>query len=116
MNVLLVLHDGPYGNEKAYNGLRWAGSLARKEDVSVRVFMFGDSVTCAVAGQKVPSGYYCVENMIQTVARHEGEIGCCGTCLDARGITDEMLTEGARRSTLDEVSQWTLWADKVVSI
>lgn len=116
MNVLLLLHDGPYGNEKAYNGLRWAGSLARQGDVNVRIFMFGDSVNCAVAGQKVPNGYYCVENMIKAVSRHEGEIGCCGTCLDARGITDVMLAEGTRRSTLDEVTQWTLWADKVISI
>jgi uncharacterized protein involved in oxidation of intracellular sulfur len=116
LNVLLVLHDGPYGNEKAYNALRWAGSLARKEDVDVRVFLFGDSVSCAVAGQRVPNGYYCVENMIRTVARNEGEVGCCGTCMDARGITADMLTEGSRRSTLDEVTQWTLWADKVVSV
>lgn len=116
MNVLLLLHDAPYGNEKAYNGLRWAGSLARREDVNVRIFMFGDSVNCAVAGQKVPTGYYNVENMVRTVARHEGEIGCCGTCMDARGITDTMLAAGTRRSTLDECTQWTLWADKVISI
>ncbi|MHB1787161.1 MAG: DsrE family protein [Acidimicrobiales bacterium] len=47
--------------------------------------------------------------------RHGGEIGCCGTCMDARGFTDETLVAGARHSTLEEVTDWTLWSDKVVS-
>jgi uncharacterized protein involved in oxidation of intracellular sulfur len=35
--------------------------------------------------------------------------------MDARGITEEMLTEGTRRSSLEELTDWTLWADKVVT-
>jgi uncharacterized protein involved in oxidation of intracellular sulfur len=35
--------------------------------------------------------------------------------MDARRITRDMLTKGARRSTLDELADWTLWAEKVVS-
>ena len=42
-------------------------------------------------------------------------VGCCTTCLDARGITDEMLSDGTRRSTLEELANWTLWADQVVT-
>jgi uncharacterized protein involved in oxidation of intracellular sulfur len=53
--------------------------------------------------------------MVSAVVRNGGEIGCCGTCMDARGISEESLVEGAKRSTLDEVTEWTLWADKVVS-
>ena len=41
-------------------------------------------------------------------------VGCCGTCLDARGIDEERLVEGARRSSLDELTDWTLWSDKTV--
>lgn len=115
MNVLMVFHDGPYGNEKAYNGLRWARSLAQ-EGARVRIFMFGDAIACAVAGQKVPAGYYNVETMIQALARHGGEVGCCGSCMDARGICYGMLTGGSQRSSLDELTRWTLWADKVVSV
>jgi uncharacterized protein involved in oxidation of intracellular sulfur len=44
-----------------------------------------------------------------------GEVGCCGTCLDARGLGDQLLVEGARRSSLEELADWTLWADSVVS-
>ncbi len=68
-----------------------------------------------MANQKLPDGYYHLDRMIGACARHGAEIACCGTCLDARGITDGMLTKGARRSTLDELADWTLSADKVIT-
>lgn len=75
----------------------------------------GDAVGCAIAGQKVPDGYYHLDRMIESAARHGAEVGCCGTCLDARGITDEVLVKGAHRSTLEELTDWTLWADQVMT-
>ena len=115
MNVLVVLNDPPYGTERSYNGLRVAGSLARRDEVKVRVFLFGDAVGCALANQKLPDGYYHLDRMLAAVLRHGGEVGCCGTCMDARGFTDDLLVAGARRSTLEEATDWTIWADKVVS-
>lgn len=53
--------------------------------------------------------------MIESVARHGGDIDCCGTCLDARRIEENRLTRGARRSSLDELAAWIVWADKVVT-
>lgn len=114
MKLLLVLNDPPYGSERAYNGLRLAGSLARQEGHEVKVFLMGDAASCAKAGQKVPSGYYNVQNMLGAVARRSGQVGVCGTCMDARGISEPELGEGTRRSTLDELTAWTLEADKVI--
>ena len=87
MNLLLILNDSPYGTERSYNGLRLVLSFAKREDVELRVFLVGDAVACAMAGQKVPEGYYNLERMIGSAARRGVEFGCCGTCLDARGIT-----------------------------
>jgi len=115
MKTLFILNDPPYGTERSYNGLRLAGALAKREGSEVRVFLIGDAVGCAVADQKVPDGYYHLDRMVESVARHGGEPGCCGTCLDARGIGGDHLTKGARRSTLDELADWTTWADKVVT-
>ncbi len=115
MNVLVILQGPAYGDERAYNGLRLAGSLAKRDDVNVKVFGFGDAVGCAVAGQKLPDGYYHLDRMLTSAARHGAEIGLCGTCMDARGLTDEMLIPEARRSTLDEATDWTLWADKTIT-
>ncbi|KAA0233771.1 MAG: Protein YchN [Acidimicrobiales bacterium] len=113
--TLFVLNDAPYGTERCYNGLRLAGSLARREGHHVRVFLIGDAAACAMGAQNVPKGYYNIENMLRAVVRRGGEVGVCGTCMDARGITDEQLTGGTRRSTLEELTDWTSEADKVVT-
>jgi hypothetical protein len=47
----------PYGTERSYNGLRLAGSLAKREDNQIHVFLIGDAASFAKAGQKVPQGY-----------------------------------------------------------
>lgn len=115
MNVVVILQGPAYGDERAYNGLRLADSLATRDDVTVRVFCFGDAVGCAVAGQQVPDGYYHLDRMLTSAARHGAEIGLCGTCMDARGITDDMVVDAARRSSLAEVTDWTLWADETIT-
>lgn len=115
MKTLLILNDSAYGTERSWNGLRLASSLAKRDDSEVKVFLIGDAAGCAVSGQKVPDGYYHLDRMIESAARHGTEVGCCGTCMDARGIDDDRLTKGAHRSTLDELTDWTLWADKVVT-
>ncbi|MHB8294095.1 MAG: DsrE/DsrF/TusD sulfur relay family protein [Acidimicrobiales bacterium] len=115
MRFLVILNDPAYGTERSWNGLRLAGSLARRDGVEVRVFCFGDAVGCAVANQKVPDGYYHLDRMVTAVLRHGGEVGCCGTCMDARAIPDAALVAGASRSTMEEMTDWAIWADKVVS-
>ena len=111
---LFILNDGPYGTERSYNALRLAGALSRREGEEVRVFLMGDAAACARAGQEVPSGYYNVAVMLGAVARHEGELGVCGTCIDARGLAAEGPLEVAQRSTLDALTDWTQWADKTL--
>ena len=107
MNVLLIMNDPPYGTERSSSGLRLALSLARRDDVELRVFLIGDAASCAMVGQKTPEGYYDLERMIGSVARRGGDVACCGTCLDARGITEDLIAKGARRSGMDELTEWT---------
>jgi uncharacterized protein involved in oxidation of intracellular sulfur len=114
MKILLILNDPPYGTERSYNGLRLAGALAKADSTSVSVFLMGDAVWCAFAGQTTPSGYYNVERMLKSLAAKGAGIGICGTCMDARGIKAEALVEGTQRSSLDELTAWTLAADKVL--
>lgn len=66
---LIIINDGPYGNERPYNGLRTAMNLAKQEGAFVRVFLIGDGVQCAVRGQETPQGYYNVERMMASVVR-----------------------------------------------
>ncbi|OYY92734.1 MAG: hypothetical protein B7Y42_12095 [Polaromonas sp. 28-63-22] len=112
-STLFILNEAPYGSERAYNGLRLAGALAGKEGQQVRVFLLADAVACARAGQKVPPGYYNIQLMLGKLVR-QGEVALCGTCMEARGVTDAELIEGARRSTLAQLADWTAEAGKVL--
>jgi uncharacterized protein involved in oxidation of intracellular sulfur len=114
MKTLLILNDAPYGSERTYNGARLAGSLARQPDSEVRIFLIGDAAAAAHSKQKVPTGFYNLEVMLGLVVRHTGVIGVCGSCMDARGIGADDLIEGSHRSSMDELTQWTSWADKVL--
>jgi len=114
VNLLVILNDPPYGTERTYNGLRLAGALAKRDGVAARVFLMADAAAGAKSGQKVPQGFYHVGRMLQVVLQHGGDVGVCGSCMEARGLADAELIEGARRSSMDELADWTLWADRVV--
>jgi uncharacterized protein involved in oxidation of intracellular sulfur len=114
MNVLVIVNDQPYGSERPYNALRLATALCKRDSVEVRVFLFGDAVACAVSDQHPPEGYYHLDRMLKPLTRR-GEVACCGTCMDARGIEEAKLVSGARRSSLEELADWVHWADRTVT-
>lgn len=113
--TLLILNDPPYGTERCYNGLRLANALAKADpEGQVSVFLMADAVLAAKAKQKTPDGYYNLERMLKRLMAAKGEVLLCGTCMDARGISEQELVEGPRRSTMDELAAATLAADKVL--
>jgi uncharacterized protein involved in oxidation of intracellular sulfur len=115
MKILFIVNDPPYGTERAYNALRLAHALLKKEpQTAVTVFLMADSVVAAKAGQKTPDGYYNVERMLKRVLAGKGDVLLCGTCMDARGLDDAALMVGARRSTMDALTAATIEADKVL--
>jgi uncharacterized protein involved in oxidation of intracellular sulfur len=114
MKTLFVLNDPAYGTERSYNALRLANALVKRDGEEVRVFLMGDAVTCAAAGQQTPSGYYNLGRMVAAAARRGARVGLCGSCMDARGLDEQRLVEGAKRSSLEQLAEWTAWADKVL--
>ena len=112
--TLFILNDQPYGTERSYNGLRLAGALARRAGEEIKIFLIGDAASCAKATQKVPQGYYNLEVMLRGVAKQGADVGVCGTCMDARGIAEAELAEGTHRETLEQLADWSLWADKIL--
>ncbi|MDH5671082.1 MAG: DsrE family protein [Myxococcales bacterium] len=112
--TLFILNDAPYGSERSYNGTRLANALAKREGHRVRIFLMGDAAACARRGQHPPKGYYCLETMLVAAAHRGAEIAVCGTCMDARGLSEDELCEGSRRSTLEELADWTEWAERTL--
>ena len=114
MKTLMIINGSAYGLDSTYNAIRLAASMAKRDGVEMTVFLMGDGVTAAMKGQKTPDGYYKLDRMLGAVVRNQGAILCCGTCIDARGIAPDMLVEGARRSTMEELPDPTLAADQVL--
>ena len=114
MKFLILLNDPPYGTERSYNGLRFALSLRKQEGSELRVFLMADAVGCAKSGQMTPNGYYNLERMLKSLVSANTPVGVCGTCIDARGVTEADLLEGVHRSSMEEMTDWTIWAEKVL--
>jgi uncharacterized protein involved in oxidation of intracellular sulfur len=115
MHVLFILNDPPYGTERTYNGLRLALNLLHKaEGTSVTTFLMADAAAAAKHGQQTPNGYYNLERMLRGILHRQGQVLLCGSCMDARGIRDDDIVEGARRSSMDELTALTVSADQVL--
>lgn len=116
MKVLFIINDAPYGSEKPYNALRLAMALqAEHSEVEIRIFLMADAVTCALRNQSTPQGYYNIERMLKAIINKGGQVKACGTCSEARGIEGLALIEGVEISTMNQLKEWVIESDKVLS-
>jgi uncharacterized protein involved in oxidation of intracellular sulfur len=67
-----------------------------------------------LAGQSTPQGYYNIERMLRSVLAKGGEVSLCGTCADARGLTEAAWLEGVARGSMEQLAGWTAEADRVL--
>ena len=115
MRTLFILNDPPYGTERCYDALRLAHALLKRDPNSaVTMFLMADAVIAARKGQKTPEGYYNIERMLKRVVAGKGEVLLCGICMEARGLGDNDVMDGARRSSMDELAAVTAEADKIL--
>lgn len=114
MRSLVIINDAPYGSERCYNALRVAHALLKQEGAQVSVFLMADAVTAARRGQRPPEGYYNIELMLKRVGHGDGRLFLCGTCMDARALTEADTLEGAARSNMSELADEIAAADRVL--
>ncbi len=115
--LTIILQSAPYGDEKTWNALRLAKALITVTiGMKVNIFLLGDAVTTAKRGQKPPEGYYNLEKMLNELAGQGVEVVACRTCVSARGLTQEDLTEGVRvGTTVGDLAKWVEESQKVLS-
>lgn len=112
MDHLFIFNDSPYGSQRTFNGLRLAFAMARKG--AIRVFLFGDGVTAGLAGLTPAHADYNPQELLSQIAQTGAEIAACGTCMEARGLTQETLIPAVKRGSLDQLVEWTEEAGKVL--
>ncbi|KAF0185283.1 MAG: hypothetical protein FD124_486 [Alphaproteobacteria bacterium] len=115
MKSLLILNGPPYGDERTYNALRLAHALQKGDpEGEITVFLMADAALAAKSDQKTPEGYYNIERMLRRVLAGGGKVLLCGTCMDARGLQDSDMMEGASRSTMDQLARETIASDRTL--
>jgi uncharacterized protein involved in oxidation of intracellular sulfur len=93
----------------------WRRRWQKRDEVELRVFLMGDALGVALADQHTPEGYYNLARMLKGLIARGAGVGSCGTCLDTRGLISAKFVEGAERSSMDELADWVIWADRVLT-
>ncbi len=114
MIITIIANDPPYGTERTYNAFRTAIYLNKRDNITVNLFLMADAVTTAVPNQKTPNGYYNLEKMLILISK-KSKIGACGSCMDARGLGGITPVTGVHRSSMDELTDWIIESDKVIT-
>ncbi|HSL96414.1 MAG TPA: DsrE family protein [Thermoleophilia bacterium] len=104
MSTLLVVNGAPYGSEAPYNAFRLAEALALRDEV-VEVFLMGDAVHAARAGQDPQAAHASLEGLLTGLLERGVEVTCCGTCCRARGVAEDDLVEGVRLATIHDLAE-----------
>ena len=114
--ITLIINDAPYGGEKPWNALRLAlTSNSAAIESHVNVFLLGDAVSIAKKGQNTPEGYYNLEKMLTDLIAKGGKVRACGTCLKARGLSQDDLIEGVEVGTMMGLAKWVKESGIVLS-
>lgn len=74
--LTIILNDPPYGTEKIYNGLRYASALVSAGG-QLNLFLLVDGVAVARRGQKTPTGYYNVADMLSELISKGVKVKTC---------------------------------------
>lgn len=115
MKILILINDAPYGGEKPYNAMRLANQLGKDHpETEVRIFLMADAVTCAIADQNTPNGYYNIERMLKLALSKGAKVKICGGCADARGLENAPRIEGTELSSMAELTSWVMDSDKTL--
>ncbi len=112
--ITFILNEAPYGSENSYNALRLALSLV-KQNQSIQVFLMADAVFCSLRNQNTPAGYYNIGRMIKGLIKRNVRVHTCGTCTDARGISEDQFIDGVIKSDLNTLTQWVMSSSQTIN-
>jgi len=111
MNTLFIFNDDPSRLEKAFHGLRLATALSKQDASTVRIFLFADGVRML---DDASNGEFDASELTSALAQLAVPVGACASCLDKRGLANSSLPPNALRASLNDATEWTRWATRVL--
>jgi len=117
MKVLFILNHEAYdGSDVTWNALRLAANLL-KDKQEVRIFLMSDSVDLARDIYKKPEAYdNDLVEMMKNLITNGAVVKVCGSCMARCGLHKNVpYYEGANKSTMQELTNWVVDSDKVLT-
>ncbi len=117
MKVLIVLNRQPYdGTDVTWNALRLVGKLMEK-GIDVRMFLMNDAVDLARNETVKPENYdQDLVSILKDLVKKGMPLKVCGTCMVRCGIfKNRPYFEGAKKATMNELADWVIESDKVIT-
>ena len=117
MAILIIFNREPYDNtDVTWNGLRLANQLTGNKQ-TVRIFLMNDSVDMARDICVPPAGYdQDLAQMLKDLIVKGVSVKVCGTCMARCGIyKNHPYFEGAESSTMQELAEWVVDSQKVLT-
>ena len=108
----IVIADGPYTKERPFTMLRFAYT-ALLEEHKINIFLVEDGIFVGKKNQD-PSVYDKLEKWMKDIISEGATVVACGVCMKARGMTDDELIEGIRKTTMNRLVDMCVEADKVL--
>ena len=108
----IVIGDGPYTRERPYTMLRFAYT-ALLEEHNVNIFLVEDGIFVGKKNQD-PTTYDNIGKWMANVIEEGANVKSCGVCMKARGVEDEELMEGIKKTTMNGLLEMTVEADNIL--
>jgi uncharacterized protein involved in oxidation of intracellular sulfur len=112
--VTVIINDGP-GSMRSWNALRLASGML-DANIQVKIILFDDAVFCAKKGPKPPEGLegQNLADKLKELAGLDVAVLACGTCMRAKGILKEELTDGVIECCMMDVCNSIKESDNVL--
>ncbi|MHA1266402.1 MAG: DsrE/DsrF/TusD sulfur relay family protein [Candidatus Helarchaeota archaeon] len=111
--MAIMIFEGPYGREKTYTALRFA-LTALLDGHEVTVILIQDGVFTGKKAQN-PAEYPNHLEYLKNAIEEGLQVIACGVCCNARGITQEDLTEGITIVGMHEIVQAVAESNQTIS-
>lgn len=108
----IIIADGAYTKERPFTMLRFAYT-ALLEDHRINIFLVEDGIFVGKKNQD-PSAYDNVGKWMKDVISEGATVKACGACMKARGITEDELIEGIKKTTMNGLVEMCVEADNVL--
>jgi sulfur relay (sulfurtransferase) complex TusBCD TusD component (DsrE family) len=114
-SLLIFLCDSPFQNESVDKVLQ-ISSAAIKKGKKVNIFLMMDGVYAPLISQSGASfDMQSISEKIQNLISKGAKIAACGSCMELRGVKEDMLPEGVAVGGLFDLSNMITESDVILN-